>query len=180
MIGNARVAHGAEKNRVKRPQLLKPVVRHHFAGLHVSFTAPVEFVPLPPEAKALPRSFEHANAFGHHFFANAVSGDHRNVKSLHFSIYPAADDNSGDNADMSEADSSVLTKAIIFSVLACGHSANSAHPRNFSEASSKLIGFAGLPLPNAACPVITLPFFRVIFRMEVILSKPALSAWGST
>src|ERR1700730_6949750 len=180
MIGNARVAHGAQKNGVKWPQLLQTVVRHHFSGLHVGFTAPVEFVPLPAEAEALPRGFEHANAFAHHFFADAVSGDHRNVESLHFSIYPAVDDNSGDNADISGAASRVLTKAIIVSALACGHSANSAHPRNFSEASSKLIGFAGLPLPNAACPVITLPFFKVIFRMEVILSKPALSACGST
>src|SRR4030081_3090957 len=141
MIGNARVAHGAQKNGVKWPQLLQTVVRHHFSGLHVGFTAPVEFVPLPPEAKALACGFEHADAFGNHFLADAVSGDNRNGKSFHFSVYPAADDNNGDSAAMSGADSSVLTKAIIFSVLACGHSANSAHPRNFSEASAKLIGF---------------------------------------
>jgi len=79
MIGNAWVAHGAEKNRVKPPQLLEAVIRHHFSGLHVGFTAPVELVPLPAKPKALSRGFEYADAFGHHFLADTISRDDRYV-----------------------------------------------------------------------------------------------------
>src|ERR1700719_2625911 len=181
MIGNARVAYSAEKDSVRRAQLLQTVIRHHFPGLRVRFTAPVEFVPFPLETKALSCRFEHADAFRHHFFADAVSCDDRNVEGFHFHVYPAAaEDNSGVNADMFGAASNVLTKTIIFSVFSFGHPANSAHPRNFSDASSKLIGFTGLPFPNAACPAMIFPFFKVIFKIEVILSNPALSASGST
>src|SRR5258708_35767102 len=78
-------------------------------------------------------------------------------------------DSKEDSADISVTESKSFVKAIIFSVLAAGHSANSAHPRNFFAASSKLMGFAGLPLPKSARPAITAPFFKWIFRIEVIL-----------
>src|ERR1700730_2220486 len=71
------------------------------------------------------------------------------------------------------------TNAISASVFDFGHSAYSAQPRNLAAASLNVIGSAGLPLPKFARPEITLPFFRVILMIEVILSKPAASASGS-
>src|ERR1700722_13684732 len=118
VIGNARVTNGAQENCVKGPQLLQTVIRHHFPGLYVSFAAPVKFLPLPLETEALFCCFEHADAFWHHFLADTVSGDDRDVEGFHFSVYPVTDDNSGDKAAMSGAASSVFTKVIIFSVLA--------------------------------------------------------------
>src|SRR5882757_7710044 len=76
------------------------------------------------------------------------------------------------NRAMSGADSSPATNWIRASVLLFGHSANSAQPRNFEAASSKVIGSAGLPLPKIARPEMTLPFLKVILMMEVILSNP--------
>src|SRR5580658_1843578 len=40
-------------------------------------------MPLELESKALARCFKHADAFRHHFLANAVAGDHRNFERFH-------------------------------------------------------------------------------------------------
>ena len=40
-------------------------------------------MPLELESKALARCFNHADAFWHHFLANAVAGDHRNFEPFH-------------------------------------------------------------------------------------------------
>src|SRR5207249_1015886 len=80
--------------------------------------------------------------------------DDRDVESSHeATLYPFSADSNGVSALTSGAESKVLTKAMIFSVLSLGQLAYSAHPRNFEAASSKLIGFAGLPLAKSARPV---------------------------
>src|SRR5579863_8358264 len=87
---------------------------------------------------------------------------------------------SGANPLMAGAVSRRPTNAISASVLDFGHSAYSAQPRNLAVVSSNVIGSAGLPLPKFARPEMVLPPFRVILMIEVILSKPAASASGST
>src|SRR6266404_5493851 len=87
---------------------------------------------------------------------------------------------SGVNPLMTGAVSRRATNAISASVLDFGHSAYSAQPRNLAAVSSNVIGSAGLPLPKFARPEIVLPLVRVILMIEVILSKPAASASGST
>src|SRR6266571_4104423 len=181
MIGNARMPNGTQEDRVEWPQLLDTVCRHHLSGFNVSFATPVERVPVEPESKALACRFQHSNAFRHHFFPDAIACDDRDVESFHeATLYPFSADSNGVSALTSGAESKVLTKAMIFSVLSLGQLAYSAHPRNFVAASSKLIGFAGLPLAKSARPVMTLPSLKWIFKIDIILSKPALSAWGST
>src|SRR5262249_47189724 len=53
------------------------VLRHHPAGLGVGLAAPVEFLPLEPEAVTPRRRFHRHDAFRHHLLADAVAGDHR-------------------------------------------------------------------------------------------------------
>ena len=65
-------------------------------------------------------------------------------------LYPFSADSNGQSALTSGAESKALTKAMIFSVLTFGQSAYSAHPRTFVAASSKVMGFAGLPLAKSA------------------------------
>src|SRR5215467_12775068 len=181
MIGNARVSHGTQKDRVEWPQLLDTIGRHHLPSLDIIVATPIKLVPVEAESEALPSRFQHTDAFRNHFFPDAVTCDDCNFESFHgCQTYPFLADSKGESALTSEAESKVLTEAMIFSVLTFGQSAYSAHPRNFEAASSKLIGFAGLPLAKSARPVLTLPSFKWIFRIDVILSKPALSAWGST
>src|ERR1700676_1681821 len=83
MIGDAGVANGAEEDCVERPQLLKAIVRHHLTGLYISLAAPVEGTTLQAKPEPLPGRFEHANAFGNHFFPDAVSSDDRDVEGFH-------------------------------------------------------------------------------------------------
>src|SRR6266566_626334 len=181
MIGNARMPNGTQEDRVEWPQLLDTVCRHHLSGFNVSFATPVERVPVEPESKALACRFQHSNAFRHHFFPDAIACDDRDVESFHeATLYPFSADSNGKIALTSGAESKALTKAIVFSALVFGPCAYSAHPRNFVAASSNVIGSAGLPLAKSARPVMTRPSFKWIFRIDVILSKPALSASAST
>src|SRR6266404_3916961 len=148
MVRNARVSHGSQEDRVKRSQLLDTIGWHHLPSLDVSFATPIKRVPVESESKALSCRFQHTDAFWHYLFPDAV----------------ACDDSNRESALISEAESKVLTKAMIFSVLTFGQLAYSAHPRNFVAASSKLIGFAGLPLAKSARPVMTLPSLKWIFK----------------
>src|SRR5467141_1147175 len=75
--------NGAEEDSVERPQLLQAIGGHHLSGLSVSFTTPIEGVPVQSKTKALPGRFQHANAFRHHFLSDAVSRDNRDVESFH-------------------------------------------------------------------------------------------------
>src|SRR2546423_1139352 len=59
-----------------------------------------------------------------------------------------------------------------------GHFAYPAQSINLAATSSKLIGFAGLPLPKSARPVIVRPSCSRIVRIVVILLYPAASASG--
>src|SRR5580692_3458857 len=91
MIGNAGVANRPEEDAVERPQLTEAVVRHHFPGLLVGFAAPIKGLPMAAKLEALASCFEDANAFGNHFFADAVSGDDRDLKGFHgvrFILFP--------------------------------------------------------------------------------------------
>src|SRR5260370_13814934 len=180
MIRNTGVSHGAQEDRVERPQLLDTVWGHHVSGLNISFATPVERVPVEAESEAVSCRVQHPNAFRHHFFSDAIACDDRDVESFHEAIYPFSTASNGESTPTSLANSKALTKAMISSALVLGQCAYSAHPRNFEAASSNVIGSAGLPLAKSARPVITLPSFKWIFRIDVILSKPALSASGST
>src|SRR6266567_2414454 len=83
MIGNARVPHGAQEDRIEWPQLLDTVCGHHLSGLSISFATPIECVPVETESKALSCRFQHSNAFRHDFFSDAIACDDRDIKSFH-------------------------------------------------------------------------------------------------
>src|SRR5882724_4450712 len=90
VIRDTGMSNCAKEDRVKRPELLQAICRHHLSGLHVGFTTPVECVPVPSKTKALSRSFQHADAFGHHLFPDAVSCNDCNIESFHVrsSLFP--------------------------------------------------------------------------------------------
>src|SRR2546421_10764409 len=118
MVRNARVSHGTQEDRVKRSQLLDTIGRHHLPSLDVSFATPIKRVPVESESKALSCRFQHTDAFWHHLFPNAVACDDRDVESSHeATLYPFSADSNGVSALTSGAESKVLTKAMIFSVL---------------------------------------------------------------
>jgi hypothetical protein len=68
-------AHGSEEDGVHARQLRLPVVGHHFSvGGVVVAAGPFEFVQLQFKAKAGGGGLDGAQALGHDFFADAVSG----------------------------------------------------------------------------------------------------------
>ena len=76
-------AHSAEEDGVHARQLRLPVVGHHLAVLGVIVAAgPFKGVQLQIQAKALGGGHGGAQAFGHDFFANAVSGKHGDLVGL--------------------------------------------------------------------------------------------------
>src|SRR2546426_9571957 len=121
MIGNGGVSHGTQEDRIERSQLLDTVDRHHLPGLDVSFATPIKRVPVESESKALSCRFQHTDAFWHHLFPDAVACDDCNIESFHgCQTYPFSADSNRESALISEAESKVLTKAMIFSVLTFG------------------------------------------------------------
>ena len=68
-------SHGAEEDRLERPEPVETVFRHHAAGFGVALAAPVERRPLDVEAEPAARGVEDAHAFGHDFLADPVAGD---------------------------------------------------------------------------------------------------------
>ena len=78
MIRHARKADRAEIDGVEPAKLLESVVRHHAAGPGVDLAAPVEQRPLEIETESTPGRLEHAHAFGNHFPADSVAGNHGN------------------------------------------------------------------------------------------------------
>src|SRR5437588_1475009 len=86
VIGHARPAHRAELDGVVLADLLEAVLRHHPAGLEVPRAAPVERLPLEGDAESSSRRLQHAHTFGHHFRADAVSGNDRDPVSAHESL----------------------------------------------------------------------------------------------
>jgi hypothetical protein len=93
MVGHGgRPAHGAEEDGVHAADLRLPVVRHHLAGLGVPVAAgPVDGRDVQRDAEALRGRFEHAQALGHHFLADAVAGDGGNEEPLEKQLWKAAD-----------------------------------------------------------------------------------------
>src|SRR6267378_1548470 len=83
VIRHTGMSNSAKEDGVKRPELLQTICRHHLSGLNVGFTTPVECVPVPSKTKALSRGFQHADAFGQHFFPDAVSRNDCNIESFH-------------------------------------------------------------------------------------------------
>src|SRR6267154_2551063 len=67
MIRNAWVPDGAQEDRVEWAQLLDTVCGHHLSGFDISFTTPIERVPVEPESKALSCRFQDSNTFWHTF-----------------------------------------------------------------------------------------------------------------
>lgn len=145
------MSNGAKENGVKRPELRYAVRGHHSSRFDIGFAAPVQACPGYAEPETLCCRFQNQRAFGHDLFADSVSGDNRNMESSHGrAFYPFSDESKGDNAAISGADSRAFTKSMIFSVFDFGHFAYSAQPRNFSAASSKVMGSAGLPFAKSA------------------------------
>src|SRR5690606_8651041 len=70
-----RPADGTEEDGFMAADLRGPVVGHHLAVLGVVIAAPVEVVPLKIDAEAPRRGVQHAQAFGHHFLADAIAGN---------------------------------------------------------------------------------------------------------
>jgi len=69
-------AHGAEEDGVHAREPGLPVVRHHFSvGGVVVAAGPVDGGDVQLQAKALCGGLQHAQALGHDFLADAVSGD---------------------------------------------------------------------------------------------------------
>src|SRR6266446_2248154 len=124
MIRNAWVPDGAQEDRVEWAQLLDTVCGHHLSGFDISFTTPIERVPVEPESKALSCRFQDSNTFWHHFFSDAITCDDCDVESFHeATLYPFSDESNGKSALTFGAESKVLTKAMVFSALLFGHSA---------------------------------------------------------
>ena len=73
-------AHRAKIDRIKGFQLRKPVVRQHPAMLlPVVGAGVIEPLPAQRNVKFLCGRIHYADAFRHHFFANAVARDHSNA-----------------------------------------------------------------------------------------------------
>jgi hypothetical protein len=88
VVGDVRIAGGAEQDRVLVAQGVQPVGRHHRAVLAVVVAAPVEILELEPQA-ALPGQFLHDPAPGrNHFLADAVAGDGCDAIGLHVRAVP--------------------------------------------------------------------------------------------
>ena len=85
MIGHARKSHRAKEDRVVPPDLRDPVRRHHLPVFPVPLAAPGEMLPFEPDPVLRRGGIEHADAFGHHFLADAVAGDDRYPVLRHFS-----------------------------------------------------------------------------------------------
>ncbi len=79
VIGNFRgPADRAEIDRVMLADLLFPVVRHHLAVLFVIVPRrEIEMIEMHADAVFFRRGFQHAQAFRHHFLADAVAGNDR-------------------------------------------------------------------------------------------------------
>ena len=91
VIGHARVAYRAQKNRIEGPKLLQSVFRHHAAGFQIALATPVELFPGERKTEAARRGLGDANAFRHYFLANAIAGNGSDfVASRSGSGHPAA------------------------------------------------------------------------------------------
>src|SRR5262245_39179502 len=85
MIGNdLRPTYSAEKNRVMAAYFLFPVARHHLAMASIVIaTGKIELIELKIDCELPGRSFQHAHAFRHNLFADAVAWNYRNSMSAH-------------------------------------------------------------------------------------------------
>ena len=84
MIGHGGGPAGcAEVNRVVFFELFEAILGHHHAVFGVVVAAPVEFVEFEFDAEFAAYGFKRAQAFGHHFFADAVAGDDCDTKFFH-------------------------------------------------------------------------------------------------
>jgi hypothetical protein len=72
-----------KKDRIVAAHPVEPVLGHHAAVLQVIVAAPGQLVPLEPESELPARRLQHADALGHHFLADSIAGDHRDLVSGH-------------------------------------------------------------------------------------------------
>ena len=68
-------AHGTQEDGVVVADLFDAVLRHHPPVLGVVVAAPGQLVPLELDAELAARRLQHPDAFRHHLFADAVTGD---------------------------------------------------------------------------------------------------------
>src|SRR6267378_2245894 len=83
VIRHTGMSHSAKEDGVKRPELLQAIGGHHLSGFDVSLATPIERVPVELESKAVSCRFQHSDAFGHHFFSDAISRNDCNIESFH-------------------------------------------------------------------------------------------------
>ena len=81
-----RPARGAEVNRVVFFELLQAIVGHHHAVFGVVITTPVELIELELDVELAADGFQHAQAFGHDFLADAVTGNDSDTERFHLMI----------------------------------------------------------------------------------------------
>src|SRR3954470_19667285 len=84
MIGDLRgPPRSAEEDAVVAADLVAPVGRNPPAVLVVVVAAPVEMIEYERDAEFARGCVEHADAFRHDLFADAVAGDHGDLVFLH-------------------------------------------------------------------------------------------------
>ena len=87
VIGHARIADGAQQDRVRLRQQLHAVGRHHRAGLLVCLTRPIVMRQLQAEAELARGHVDYLQRLGHRFLADAVAGDNRDPMGPRHALY---------------------------------------------------------------------------------------------
>src|SRR5579871_5004293 len=75
MVGNIRMAHCTQIDRVERAKLFQPVWRHHLPGLDVSFATPLKRVPIELEMKAPAGGLQNSYRFRNHLPPDPIARD---------------------------------------------------------------------------------------------------------
>jgi hypothetical protein len=83
MIEYRRKANRTEKNCVESAELPDTILRHHRAAFQVTFTTPVEVLPLESYIESRGYRLENLDALGNDFLAYAITGDDRNTIISH-------------------------------------------------------------------------------------------------
>src|SRR6185437_15752271 len=88
MVGNAGISDRAEEDPLRALDLLEPILRHHRADLGIALAAPIVFAPAELEPEASARRFEYAHALRHHFLADPVPRNDRDLVTFRHGTSP--------------------------------------------------------------------------------------------
>ena len=88
MVGHARIANSAEKDRIVALNAIETIVWHHLADTLIAIAGPIKFIPLERNAEFSARSFQHTNAFRHYFLADTVASNYCDaVHNTHLTLF---------------------------------------------------------------------------------------------